>query len=101
MTATFRARSRPASYWPNIGFGLGSPHMQNIRIVAWDSCLGTLRLRRNYGLRNPGNPLSPHRPPRSAAPIGAPYRERVLICKDAPGAARTRHDDFVEGAMTT
>ena len=67
---------------------------ENIQIVASDRGPCTLRLRRNYGLRSPGNPLPPHRLPRSAAPPGAPYRERVLICNDAPGAARTRHDRF-------
>ena len=69
-------------------------YMQNIQIVASDKGPCTLRLRRNYGLRSPGIPLPPHRLPRSAAPPGAPYRERVLICNDAPGAARTRHDRF-------
>ena len=33
-------------------------------------------------------------PAEERGPIGAPYRERVLICKDTPGAARTRHDDI-------
>ena len=45
-------------------------YMQNIQIVASDSGPCTLRLRRNYGLRGPGNPLPPHRLPRSAAPPG-------------------------------
>jgi hypothetical protein len=55
----------------------------NMQIVATNGRPCTLRLRRNYGLRNLGNPLPPHRPPRSAAPAGAPYRQGVLICNDA------------------
>ena len=41
---------------------------ENIQIVASDRGPCTLRVRRNYGLRGPGIPLPPHRPPRSAVP---------------------------------
>ena len=85
-----QAASPPACRVP----ALDRQYMQNIQIVASDRGPCTLRLRRNYGLRSPGIPLPPHRLPRSAAPSGAPDRERALICNDAPGAARTRHDRF-------
>jgi hypothetical protein len=61
----------PAKCWTCTGSGTGSSHMRNIPDVAPDQRPGTLRLRRNYGLRSPGNPLPPHRR-RTALPIRAP-----------------------------
>jgi hypothetical protein len=53
------------------GSATRSSHLRNIQNVAPDQRPGTLRLRQNYGLRSPGNPLPPHRR-RAALPIWAP-----------------------------
>src|SRR3954469_9510964 len=67
--------------------------MRNIQDGAPIGRPGTLRLRRNYGLRSPGNPLPPHRNRGALPPSGASFGAGPDLQR-RPGAARTRHDRF-------